>query len=374
MEELKLEDLVFEDDGGEVFDAFAQKNTQPGKEDIEIPKPEQPTNNENNTPGSEDEAASPNNPESGSAEENGNQGQAGEANNDGEGGNSSSPKLNDSEQLYSTLATHLINKGALSDLDPLTIKSVDDLNAAIEKEAASRLNSRQKAIDEALKVGAPAAPVAEMSEVIDKLERITPEFLNEPANVKLRKNLISQDFVNKGYDQARADTLAQRSVDSGTDKEDAEFALKGIIQTEKNNREALIRKFADDERESINKLKNALEDDKGTVASIKLSTEQQMEIFKQMTTGVDGRDTAFIKYQKENPIESRVKLETIFYLTKGLTDFSIFGETAKTETAKDLENLLRGTSFTEEGKVKTEIKDENSNFALKDFKDLEIDI
>ena len=57
--------------------------------------------------------------------------------------------MNDSEQLYSTLASHLITKGALSDLDPSTIKSVDDLNAAIEKEAMSRLDSKQKAIREA---------------------------------------------------------------------------------------------------------------------------------------------------------------------------------------------------------------------------------
>lgn len=372
MEELKLEDLVFENDGGEVFDAFAQQNAKPGDKEIEIPKPEQP-NNENNTPSGENQPASPEGSESGSTEENNNQGQADEAN-DGEGGNSSSPKLNDSEQLYSTLATHLISKGALSDLDPLSIKSVEDLNAAIQKEADKRFDSGQAAINEALKVGAPVDQVAEMSQVIEKLEMITPEFLNEPANVELRKNLITQDFVNRGYEQERAAVLAQRSIDAGDDKDDAKFALTGIIKHEKDTRQGLIKSYKDEEQDNLNKLKTALESDKGAVASIKLSTEQQKAVFDQMTTGIEGRDTAFIKYQKEHPIESRVKLETIFYLTKGLTDFSIFGETAKTETAKDLETLLRGTSFTEDGKVKTEVKDNNSNFMLKDFKDLEIDV
>lgn len=368
--ELKLEDLVFEDNGGgEAFDAFAQPDAKPGGDDIQ--KPEE----EIKIPGSENkEGQEAGGSESVANEDKGNQGQADEAK-DEKGGNSSSPKLNDSEQLYSTLATHLINKGALSDLDPKEIKTVEDLNAAIQKEAENRLDAKQKLIDEALSVGAPAAPIAEISEIIEKLENVTEEKLSDEANDSLRLNLIAQDFVNKGYDAARAATLAQRSIDSGTGVEDAKFALAGIIDHEKNRRQGIIDKAKDDEKESLNQIKDTLADEKNALGGIKLDTAQQQEVFKQMTTGIAGtRETAFIKYQKENPIESRVKLETVFYLTKGLTDFSIFGVNAKTEASKDLETLLRGASFTEDGKIETEVKDPNANFSVKDFKDLEIDL
>ena len=77
--------------------------------------------------------------------------------------------------------------------------------------------------------------------------------------------------------------------------------------------------------------------------------------------------------QKKDPTGSRVKLEAIFFLTKGLTDFSVFNNAKETDISNNIENLLRGTSFTTSGKVDTEVSDPDANFTLKDLKDLQIE-
>ena len=362
MEGLTLEDLNFDDDT-KVFDAFAETNGDVKPEDsIEIAVPE----TETNKPVSEEAAIAV--PES-VATSNDNQGQADKAT-DKVDANSSSPKLNDSEKLYSTLASHLITKGALSDLDPLTIKSVDDLNDAIQREADNRLDSSQKAILEAKNVGAPVNEVAQAVQNITDLEAITSKEIKEDPELAL--NLIRQDFINKGYASDRATTMAQRSIDAGEGQADAEFALQSITDGEKARYATIIKNAQDEEVKSLNDIKLMLSNDENTMANIKLSTEQQQEVFIQMTTDTGNRESSFIKYQRENPVKSRVKLETIFYLTKGLTDFSVFGNSAKTEATSDLESLLRGTSFTEDGKVRTVVPDDKSSFSLADLKDLEI--
>tara|TARA_R110000868_G_scaffold7826_3_gene41223 strand:+ start:947 stop:2041 length:1095 start_codon:yes stop_codon:yes gene_type:complete len=359
MEGLKLEDLNFEDNG-EVFDVF--KTKEENKSDvvnIEVPNVD-----ETKTPDSEKKEVSSESVASG--DDNKNQGQADKAN-DKSGANSSSPTLNDDEKLYSTLATHLITKGALSDLDPLTVKSVDDLNEAIEKEAEKRLGSREKAISEAIKAGAPASAVTEIVDNISQLQAITDaDIQGDPSLVK---NLIMQDFLNKGYNQDRASIMTERSIAAGTGNEDAKFALTGLISSEQARHESVLTTAKQEEAESLNKIKTILSGGEGGVKDINLTESQQLEVYDQMTTDVGGRRSRLIEYQQENPIESRVKLETLFYLTKEFTDFSIFGEKAVKKNANDLTSLLRGASFTEEGKIQTEVNDSQSSFNVKNFTD-----
>ena len=366
MEGLNLEDLNFEDDGN-VFDAFAETtDDKPEVAELNIPNP---ADENTNIPASE----SPSGSESvASGDDIKNQGQADKANSEVEA-DSSSPKLNDSEQLYSTLATHLITKGALSDLDPSTIKSVDDLNAAIEKEAMSRLDSKQKAISEAMNAGAPTDEVAKTVDMIEQLNNITEAQVANPNNDQLRVNLIAQDFINKGYDGNRAHTMAQRSVDAGTGVEDAKFALDGILKGEQNRYEGLIQAAKMEEEKSLASIKDYLGSDKNAMADIKLNSDQQDAIYTQMTTDAGNNRSKFIDYQVENPVQARVQLETLYYLTKEFTDFSVFGAKAQTKASNDLESLLRGTNFAEDGRVQTEVQDARSSFGLKDLKDLEIE-
>lgn len=365
MEELNLNDLSF-DDSNEEFETFVASD-----DELENLGKDKPISKEDDKKPNSEENDSP---ESVAVEDKNKQVQGGKTP-DGEGSDSSSPKNdNGSEQLYSTLATHFKSKGVLPGLENTKdIKSLEDIEAAIQKEVESRLDEKQRAIDEALQLGLPAKEVSSQLEVINGLKSITPEVIESEDNQEFRMKLIAQEFLAKGYSQERAVALAKRSVDLGSDIEDAKFALEGIINHEVGKYQKILNDARERETKSITDIKDYLEKNEEVITGIKLNSQQRDELYKQITTDLGDKQNAFMKAQKQDPIGSRIKLETIFFLTKGLTDFSVFTNSKESDISRSIENMLRGTSFTEDGKVVTDITDDRSSFRLSDFKDLQID-
>tara|TARA_R110000803_G_scaffold172939_2_gene235695 strand:- start:313 stop:1434 length:1122 start_codon:yes stop_codon:yes gene_type:complete len=373
MEELNLEDLNFDEAGINLFDdatGEAEKvettetpaaGTTPAAEEKEI----KPEGDETATAAQESVATQ---------DKDKIQVQAGKTAT-GEAANSSSPKLNETEQLYSKLAAQFKAKGILPGLEDIaSIKSEEDLNNAMKAEVASRYDAEQTAIKEAMKIGAPVSEVSEKMTTIKKLEGISNEYMEGNDNVEFRRTAIKQDFLDKGYGEERANTLAQRSIDAGTDVEDAKFAVTNIIATEKRSLEDVLENARTKESDSLKDIKTYIADTKEVIPGIALTDTQKDELYNQITTDVgNNKENAFMVAQKADPIGSRIKLETLFYLTKGLTDFSLFGNKAETKISNEIENLLRGANFTEEGKVNTSVPDANSTFQLADLKDFEIE-
>lgn len=301
--------------------------------------------------------------------------QGGKTSADDEGSNSSSPKQpNDSEQLYSTLATQFKANGVLPGLeDTANIKSIEDINAAIKKEVESRFDAEQLAIKQALDLGLPAQELSKQMGVINQLKGISEDFISDENNVEFRKNAIAQDFLSKGYDRERAITLAQRSVDAGTDIDDAKFALSNIIGLEETKYQKIITDAKDTEAKNITDIKSYLEKTPEVIPGIKLNSQQSDELYKRITTDLGNKENAFMRAQKKDPVGARVKLEALAYLTKDFSDFSVFGKAKETDISKNIETLLRGANFTESGKIDTEINDGNASFTLKDLKDLKFE-
>lgn len=364
MEGLRIEDLNF-DSGAEVFDVFKAGESGGDKKEVDIKDPleekkETSTGSEGIAPESvakgEDDIK-----ETG-------QGRASEAGK--EGSNSSSQ--NDTEKLYSSLAAQFKAKGVLPglDLEKTEIKSLEDIEKAMMAELESRLTEKQKAIDEAMKVGAPTNEVAEQLELISKLKEIPETYVADENNGAFRKNVMVQDFINKGYEKERADIMAQRSVDSGTDVEDAQFALKALIKHEEGSYEKIMNNARETEEKNVNGIKDYLAKNDKIIGDIPLTAAQKDEIYKSMTTDLGNKENAFMKAQKEDPIGSRVKLEALFHITKGFTDFSVFGKAKESSITNGITDLLRGTNFTEDGKVQTQTQDSNSSFTLKDIEGL----
>ncbi len=374
MEELNLGDLEFDTSGFQLFD----DEPNPASEEL-IASVEEIESNENNEEKNIENisADSDDNVDTGqesvaNQDEGTNQVQVGKTT-DGEGGDSSSPKMNENEQLYSKLAAEFKTKGVLPELDINKIKSLDDIENAIKERIENGLTDRQKAIEEAQKAGAPVDKVSEISGTIASLRKITPEYISNPDNVKFRVTAIMQDAMSKGYDRERAESIANRSVEAGTDIEDAEFALSSIIKQEEDSLNKIMDDVKSKEQGALNDIKDYISSNEEIIPGIKLSESQGNELYDQITTDLGGKDNAFMKAQKADPIGSRIKLETFFYLTKGFTDFSVFRESAETKVSSDLENLIKGASFTDSGRINTSSTDPNANFLLRDLKDLEIE-
>lgn len=137
-----------------------------------------------------------------------------------------SPKTN----FYSSIASALKEEGILSALDEETLSKIqtpEDFAEAMENELKAKLDERQKRIDEALQVGVEPDEVRKYEGTINYLNSITEDAISdESANgEKLRKQLIFQDFLNRGFSKERAQRETQKSFNSGSDVEDAKEAL-----------------------------------------------------------------------------------------------------------------------------------------------------
>ena len=382
MEGLKLEDLNFDEDSIQLFDEPLEDLEKDKTDDDDSSAKTKDTPPADDT-GDGDETKNTDGDDTATAgqesvanqDEETNQVQAGKKpTQNGDGSNSSSPQLNETEQLYSNLAAEFKAKGVLPELDVSKIKSLKDIEDAIKDQIDNGLTERQKFIEDAQRSGAPVSEVSEKAETIDKLKRVTPEFLNDERNLQFRMTAIVQDFMQKGYSEERATSMAQRSVDAGTDVEDAQFALNDLIKAEEAALKGLIDGAKNQEQSSLNNIKNYIADTPEVIPGISLTNSQKDELYDQMTTSVsDDRDNAFMAAQKADPVGSRIKLEALFYLTKGLTDFSIFGAKQETKITNDLENLIRGAKFTGSGSVDTNSVDKDSNFTLTDLKNFEIE-
>jgi len=379
MEELNLGDLNFDTDTLQLFDEST--GVQEPKADGTTPPSTTVADaavanvtNDTNTDGEGDDPVDPNLESVADQSKDKNQVQAGKTPNGKEGSDSSSPKLNETEQLYSNLAAELKAKGILPELDDVSsIKSMKDIEEAIKKSVDSRLTERQKVIEDAQKAGAPITEVSQKVDTIDKLKQVTPEFIRDDNNIQFRKTAIVQDFIEKGYGAERAEAMAQRSIDAGTDIEDAEFALESLIKSEEASLKIIIDNAKAGEKESLNNIKDYIAKTSEVIPGIELTDSQKDELYNQITTDLGNKDNAFMVAQKADPIGSRIKLEALFYLTGGLKDFSIFGNKAESKITNNIENLLRGANFTQEGSVDTNVADGNSNFKLSDLKDLTIE-
>jgi len=380
MEELNLGDLDFDTDNIQLFEEGVDiKPIEPKKEGEASPgSTDEKKGNEQNTDG-DDKVDADGNPIPPSQESVASQGkennqvQAGKTADGKEGSDSSSPKLNETEQLYSNLAAEFQSKGVLPGLDVSKVKSLKDIEDAIKSKIDSGLTERQRFIEDAQKSGAPVTEVVAKTETISKLKGVTPQYLGDDRNIEFRRTAIVQDALTKGYSEERATVMAQRSIDAGTDIEDAQFALDGLIAAEEISLEGIINDAKNKEQKSLDDVKSYIAKTPEVIPGIILNDSQKDELYAQITTDLGNKDNAFMQAQKADPVGSRIKLEALFYLTKGLSDFSVFGTRAESKITNNIENLLRGANFTDEGSVNTNVVDGNSNFKLSDLSNLTIE-
>lgn len=258
--------------------------------------------------------------------------------------------------FYSSIASALAVDGVFLNSDDDAIKSAstaEDFVSLIEAEVEARLDARQQRISQALSSGVEPTDIRKYENTLAYIANITDEMLSEESEKgeQLRKNVIYQDFINKGYSPEKAQKMTERTVEAGTDVEDAKEALQSnkehfqgaynrLIQDAKKQAEyekAERRKQADKLRESIMK-------DKGLFGDMELDAGTRRKIFDSISKPVY-RDpesgeyiTAIQKYEMEHRGEFLKYAGLFFTLTKGFTDFKSF---AKGEAKKEVKKGLR---------------------------------
>lgn len=352
-DEIDVENL-FSDDGGEE----ETQVTPPAPKEKEEKEIEKTTEEEEINP---DDLFD--NPESvGSGKDN----QEEEEDTQSEKDKGTSPKTN----FYSSIANALKEEGIFPDLDDDTlngIKTPEDFAEAVEKTVQARLDERQKRIDAALQADVEPDEVRRYEQTLANLDAIKEEYITDETEKgeRLRKNLIYQDFRNRGYSEARAKREVEKSFNAGTDIEDAKEALESNREYFSNQYQDLIKEAQEEAKEEQRKikeeaaqLKKSMLEDKEVFTGITLDKTTRQKAFENITKPVfkteDGEYlTAIQKYEMDNPVEFRKYLSVLFTMTDGFKNIDglVKGKIKKEvkQSLRELEHKLSSTARNSSG-------------------------
>lgn len=278
------------------------------------------------------------------------------------------------KNFYSSIAKALKEEGIFPDLDDeglSKVKDPEDFRDLIDQQIKAGLDERQKRIDEALNAGVEPTEIRKYENTINFLDSIKEENISDEGDKgeKLRKDLIYQDFINRGYSKERAAREVQKSFNAGTDIDDAKEALKSNIDFFKDKYDELVNEAkseAEQEekkgKEQAEKLKSSILNDKDVFGdlSIDKSTRQKIydniakPVYKDPETGE--YFTAIQKYEMENRTDFLKNIGLLFTLTDGFKNLDglVKGKVKKEvkKGLRELEHTLNNTARTSDGNLK----------------------
>ena len=284
-------------------------------------------------------------------------------------GDGTSPK-----NFYSSIAKALKEEGIFPDLDDeglSKVKDPEDFRDLIDQQIKAGLDERQKRIDEALNAGVEPTEIRKYENTINFLDSIKEDNISDEGDKgeKLRKDLIYQDFINRGYSKERAAREVQKSFNAGTDIDDAKEALKSNIDFFRDKYDELVndaKSEAEQEererKEQAEKLKSSILNDKDVFGdlSVDKSTRQKIydniakPVYKDPETGE--YFTAIQKYEMENRTDFLKNIGLLFTLTDGFKNLDglVKGKVKKEvkKGLRELEHTLNNTARTSDGNLK----------------------
>lgn len=166
--------------------------------------------------------------------------------NDKRGENDSREKANSSPSFYSSILSAFRDDGLLPELTDEEIENVKDdadVKELFNKVLDSRLDQRTKRIQDALNGGADIQEVKQYENILAQLTNISEDAVSEEgeAGEDLRRRIIAQDYMNRGFSRERIERELRKSFNAGTDIDDAKEALQNNIQFFTEKYQGIIR-------------------------------------------------------------------------------------------------------------------------------------
>ena len=294
--------------------------------------------------------------------------------------------------FYSSIANACAEDGIFPNLDDETIKKAVDAESfsnLIEAEITARFDEKQKRISQALENGVEPTDIKKYESTLNYINTITDAAIAEESEKgeQLRYNLIYQDFINKGMTPDKAKKFADRTVDAGTDVEDAKEALlsnKEFFSNAYNKMLQDAQQKADEEKaereKNAKELEKTLMKDKQLFGDMEISNEIRKKAFDSVSKPVykdpETGDymTAIQKYESEHRADFLKYTGLIFAMTNGFKDFDSFAKgKVKKEVKKglrELEQTLNNTRRNNDGSLRmvTNQKDDPNSFISKGMK------
>lgn len=293
------------------------------------------------------------------------------------------------DYFFSSIAKALKEEGIFPDLDDETyskIKGAEDFRQLIENQIKVGLDEKQRRVNEALDAGIEPTEVKQYENTLSYLDSITEDKLKEEGDQgeNLRKQLIYQDFINRGFSKERAQREVNRSLQEGTDIEDAKEALGSNKDFFKSSYDRIIEeanKSAEEEKDKIKeqaeKLKKSILESKEVFGEVDIDKSTRQKVYDNISKPVY-RDpktgeyyTALQKYQIDNNEDFLKNVGLIFTLTDGFKNLNglVKGKVTKEvkKGLRELEHTLNNTARTSGGSLQfiSGVNDDPESFIKK---------
>lgn len=269
----------------------------------------------------------------------------------------------DSEESPSSPLTSLTSAlredgvlSSLSDDELKNIKSGEDLINVIRKQIESNeysdLNEDQQEYLKAMRSGVPEVEYRQTKKTVDQLSRLNPDDLESDDAENFRKQLLVQDFLNKGFEESEAEKYALRSVELGEDIADSKKALGRIKADEEKRLKQLSldaenkqKQATEEYNKRVNDLKLKVNNTNEILPNVKINEATQGKIFDLMTktAGYDRNNNpvnAVVKNMMEDQ-DYLVKLNYLHVLTDGFKDFGSLTGTVGSSAVHKLDKALQ---------------------------------
>ena len=290
------------------------------------------------------------------------------------------------KNFYSSIASALKEDGIFPDIDDESlakIKTPEDFAEMFENQVQAKLDEKQQRIDKALNYGVELTDIQKFESTIDYLDKITDDIISEESEQgeNIRRQMIYNDFINRGYSKERAEREIKKSFDSGSDIEDAKEALQSNKEFYKKSYDNLVNE-AKAEAEKLNKqikedsekLKNSILNDSKVFGGLQIDTSTRRKVLDNISKPVykdpnTGKLlTAIQKYEAENKLDFIKNVGLLYTLTDGFKNLdSLVNSKVKKETKKamrELENTINNTSRYSDGNLKfvSGVSDDNESY------------
>lgn len=279
-----------------------------------------------------------------------------------------------SPSVFSSIANALKEDGIFPDADDETIKKVstaEDFAELFEQAINSRLDERNRLIYDALTNGVAPDTIRQYEQTLQYLGSVTDDMISQEdeEGENLRRYLIYNDLINRGYSQEKAQREIEKSFKSGSDIEDAKDALDSLnkfyvsgyrkVQDDAKQRVAAQK---EQQKRNAEKFQKMVLQDELKIGDNNLDKNTRQKVYDAVTKPVykDPNTgellTAVQKMQREDPLEFSKQLGLWYVLTNGGKDISgLVKDQVRKEKNKgirDLQRKISNTSFNPDGSLR----------------------
>jgi hypothetical protein len=279
-----------------------------------------------------------------------------------------------SPNVYSSIASALKKDGIFPDFDDKELEAVatpEDFAELFDKAIQARMDERVRRIDAALGNGVEPDEIKKFEQTLQYLDGITEEAISAEGEEgdNLRRQLIYNDLINRGYSQEKARKELEKSFNAGSDVDDAKDALEALNKFYRDGYDKLQKNAkarADAVRENQKKqsedFRKMILEDEVKLGESKLDKRTCQKVYDAVSKPVykdpqSGRLlTAVQKFQQEQPLEFLKQLGMWYVLTDGGKNTDGFAKkqvrAEKNKGIRELERKINTTSLSSDGSLR----------------------